>query len=143
MFGLPRLNRHVEDGILGVGSQERWQRLLRRLKADLRLVNRLGLRLPTIPLDDDEDGLIARYVEPNPHKPGVEEAWVVGHEDNGVPSYTIPIWALIGHYLYHLPRNVDDVARAYDVPAEAVEAAVAYYRRHQCAVDTRLAVHAD
>jgi uncharacterized protein (DUF433 family) len=133
MFGLRRLAGHVSDGALSTADQKRYRQVLHRLKAALPLVNRLNLRLPAVPLDDDEDALIARYIEPNPHKPAVEEARLT--------DYGISVWAIMGYYLLALNRDVDEVARAYDVPREAVEAAIAYYRRHQCAIDTRLAAN--
>jgi len=76
-----------------------------------------------------EDELIERYIEPNPHKPWASEAWLI--------DYGVPVWALIG-YLNGVDGDVADAAKAYHVPKEAIEAAVAFYGRHQCVIDARL-----
>jgi uncharacterized protein (DUF433 family) len=53
----------------------------------------------------------------------------------------VPIWAIVGHW-----RAVDEdgarVAQSYRIPREAVEAALAYYRRHAAVIDARLAANA-
>lgn len=85
----------------------------------------------------DEDALIARYIEPNPHKSGVAEVWVVGAE-----GHVVPIWAIIGHYLLAVNQDADQVAFNYDMPREAIDAALAYYRRHKCAIDARIEANA-
>lgn len=75
-----------------------------------------------------EDELIAKYVEVDPWR-GLHKAWLA---DSGVP-----VWALVGS----LPAAGDDlveVASAYDVPLEAAEAAMAYYRRHKALIDAWL-----
>lgn len=48
------------------------------------------------------------------------------------------IWAMIG-YVRLIDNDVAQVARDYEVSEEAVEAALAYYRRHRLAIDGRLA----
>ena len=68
--------------------------------------------------------------EPDPTRPGFGEYRL---KDRGVP-----IWAIIGS-LTEDADNIDEVAEAYDVPREAVEAALAFYRRHRAAIDVRLA----
>jgi uncharacterized protein (DUF433 family) len=77
--------------------------------------------------------LIARWIEPSPYLPGVDEARI---RETGVP-----VWALIGY----LPAVGDDPARVahdYELPVEAVQAALAYYRKHRPAIDARLAQNA-
>jgi uncharacterized protein (DUF433 family) len=78
------------------------------------------------------DGLIARYIEENPAKPGPADARLIG--------YGVPVWALIG-YLPAVGRRAQSVAADYDLPLEAVEAALAYYKQHQSAIDARLAAN--
>ena len=73
--------------------------------------------------------LIERWVELDPARPGPAYARLT--------EYGIHIWALIGH----LPAAEDDVAQVasdYHIPVEAVEAALAYYRRHRTAIDAKL-----
>ncbi len=51
------------------------------------------------------------------------------------------MWALIG-YLGMVDGNADQVALDYVLPREAVEAALAYYRRHQAVIEARIAANA-
>lgn len=77
-----------------------------------------------------EEELIGRYIELNPNKPWLSEAWLKGSG--------IPIWAMIGAF-----RGVDHdrarLAELYGVSIEAVRAVLAYYDRHRCEIDARLA----
>src|SRR5687768_6058305 len=77
----------------------------------------------------DEQALIDRWLERNPHKPWLDEVRVV---DRGVA-----VWALIGH-LGGTAWDVDRTARAHRLPRGAVEAACAFYRRHGALIDARL-----
>ena len=81
-------------------------------------------------LTDDE--LIARYIAPHPTKPGADQAIVAGHG--------VSVWALVG-YLRGTDASIRQVAADYDLPIEAVEAAMAYYRRHKALIDSRLAIN--
>ena len=82
----------------------------------------------TRPLTDDE--LIARYIELNPRRPGRDRAHV---RDAGVE-----VWALVAYYQDGAPGDVDEVARVYDIPVDAVRAALAYYGRERDLIDARL-----
>jgi uncharacterized protein (DUF433 family) len=76
-----------------------------------------------------DEELIAKYIDPDPHGYGPAEARLL--------RYGVSVWALIGA----LPAANDDivqVAADYDLPLEAVEAAVAYYRHHRALIDARL-----
>ena len=77
--------------------------------------------------------LIAQYIEPNPHHPGVADARL---KESGVP-----VWALIGHY-QATGRDPAYVAESYEVPIAAVKAALAYYDQHAAALEARLAENA-
>ena len=79
------------------------------------------------------DALIAKYIEPHPSKPGVSNAWLTTDRH-------VPVWALIGH-LDVVEGDVDQVARDYGVPREAVDAALAYYERHKASIDARLTLN--
>jgi uncharacterized protein (DUF433 family) len=81
---------------------------------------------------EDAD-LIARWIEPDPNRPGAYNVWIV--------EYCIHVWALIGH-LEAVDNCVDRVAEDYDIPVEAVRAAVDYYRAHKEIIDARLAANA-
>jgi uncharacterized protein (DUF433 family) len=75
---------------------------------------------------------ITRYVEQHPRKRGEAEARLADSK--------IAIWALVG-YLRMVDGDVDRVAADYDLPRDAVEAALAYYRQHRAAIDARLAAN--
>ena len=79
-----------------------------------------------------ERNLVARWIEPNPHRPGVEDAILVG--------YGVSVWALIG-YLSLVEHDIARVAADYEIPQEAVEAALAYSQEHKAAIDARLAAN--
>ncbi len=76
--------------------------------------------------------LIEQYIEQNPHRPGLDEARLIG--------YGVAVWALIG-YLGGAMGDVQRVAEDYDIPVEAVEAAIAYYNEHQILIDARRAAN--
>lgn len=63
---------------------------------------------------------------------GLDEARVVGRG--------VEVWALVG-YVEAYRGDLARVARAFDLPVEAVEAALAYYRAHRCAIDNRIAAN--
>lgn len=77
----------------------------------------------------DENQLIAEYIELNPHKPWRDEARL---KDSG-----IAVWALIG-YLPAVGGDVDQVAADYEISREAMDAALAYYRRNKAIIDARI-----
>ncbi len=84
---------------------------------------------------DDSGGqvLMARWIERNPHKPWLDEARLV--------KSGVPVWALVGH-LRSAGGGVAEAARAFDVPEEAVAAALAFYRRHRVVIDARIEANA-
>ena len=82
----------------------------------------------------DTDALIARYIEENPRRPGPLHARL---KESGVE-----IWALISYLQKAMQGDRSSTARDYDLPIEAVEAAEAYYHRHQDILNARIAVNA-
>lgn len=80
-----------------------------------------------------EDELIRFYIEPNPWQPGVEEARLA--------KLGVAVWALVAHF-HAGDDDAERVARDYDLPDEAVRAALAYYRRHKAAIEARMAANA-
>jgi uncharacterized protein (DUF433 family) len=81
--------------------------------------------------DETEQALIGRWLEPDALRPA--EMRVVEHG--------IELWALIGYArgLDGTEQEVAErVAQAYDLPVDAVRAALAYYRRHPLQIDARL-----
>ena len=81
----------------------------------------------------EPEALIERYVEPNPHHPGPA--------DVRLREYCVPVWALIG-YWKAAEGDVERVAADYRLPREAVEAAIAYYKRNRAVIDARIAANA-
>lgn len=79
-----------------------------------------------------DDEVIARCIEENPWHPGPADVRLI---ESGVP-----VWALAGQYLAGA-GDVAEIAADYALPCEAVEAALAYYRRHQAVIDARLAAN--
>ena len=63
-----------------------------------------------------------------------------------VPAYarvreqSVSVWALIGH-ARAVRGDSARVARDYELPQEAVEAASSFYRRHKAIIDDRLAAN--
>ena len=80
-----------------------------------------------------DDELIAGYIEQNPYYPGLDAARVKG--------YGVSVWAIIA-YLHSVGGDVAQVATDYALPRKAVEATVAYYRRHKHLIDARIAANA-
>jgi uncharacterized protein (DUF433 family) len=81
----------------------------------------------------EPEALIERYVEPNPHH--------VGPADVRLREHCVPVWALVG-YWKAAEGDVERVAADYRLPREAVEAAIAYYKRNQAVIDARIAANA-
>jgi uncharacterized protein (DUF433 family) len=80
----------------------------------------------------NESDLIARYIEPNPNRPGADEARIVG--------YGVSVWTLVA-YLDAVGGDEARVASDYGLPLEAVQAAIAYYSQHREAIDARNAAN--
>ena len=79
-----------------------------------------------------DDALVESWIESNPFKPGTADA--------RVREYGVPVWALIG-YLQGYDGDVGRVARAYGIPVESVQAAAAFYARHEAVIDVRMAAN--
>ena len=76
-----------------------------------------------------DNELIHKYIEPNPNRPGLDEA--------RLRDYGVAVWAIVGYWLGY-NGDIDRVAREYAVPRAAVEAAVQYYRQHKPLIDARI-----
>jgi uncharacterized protein (DUF433 family) len=74
--------------------------------------------------------LIERYIIEDPYRSGPAEARLA--------HYGTHVWALVSYYQQAVKNDVDRVAADYEIPREAVEAALAYYRKHQKAIDARI-----
>lgn len=81
----------------------------------------------------DDDPLIRKYIEPNPNKPGADEVRIKG--------YGVSVWAIIGYLDTGDEKELAAIAHGFQIPLEAVQAAVEYYRRHMAIIDNRLAAN--
>ena len=75
------------------------------------------------------DALITAYIEADPNHPGAD--------DVRLKHYGVSVWAIVGYWKAN-GGNIARVADGYGIPTEAVDAALAYYRRHQAAIENRL-----
>ncbi|MBI2938803.1 MAG: DUF433 domain-containing protein [Chloroflexi bacterium] len=79
----------------------------------------------------NEQQLIEQYIDLDTARyPG-------GRADARLRGYGVPVWALIGQ-LRAIGGDIDQLAKDYELPREAVEAALAYYRRNKAYIDARL-----
>ncbi len=76
--------------------------------------------------------MIARHVYLDLRHPNPAEARLV---DSGVN-----VWALVGYRDANLAGLVE-IAAAYELAEDAVRAAFAFYRRHRCAINGRIALN--
>jgi uncharacterized protein (DUF433 family) len=99
-----------------------------------RLLERSTPPAPSTAISDaahDPEELIAEHIAPDSRGPA--EARLADHG--------VRVWAVIGS----LRANAGDISAAaadYDLPPEAMAAALAYYDRHRAAIDARLALNA-
>lgn len=70
----------------------------------------------------DADDLIEKWIEPNPHRAGGGYA--------RVKAYGVSVWILVS-YLQGPGADIAKAAQDYDMPEEAVQAALAYYERNE------------
>lgn len=81
-------------------------------------------------LNTDRQALIDHWIEFHPRKPGPAEA--------RLKVSAIPVWSIVGDVgLAH--GDLAELAAAFDVPTDAVEAALAYYEEHRGQLDARIA----
>jgi uncharacterized protein (DUF433 family) len=88
----------------------------------------VGKKAPVMPTDDE---LVERFIEPDPHRPS----------DTRIAEFGVPVWALIG-YLKVVNGDIAEVASAYEVPEDAVRAAIAFYKAQPGLIDAKLALNA-
>lgn len=80
-------------------------------------------------MDEQAQRLVDRFIRLDPSRPTPDEAIVLPSE--------VKVWAVIGD----LRTNDGDVpctAAGYDLPEDAVRAAIAYYEHHRILIDNRL-----
>jgi hypothetical protein len=87
-----------------------------------------------VTVERQEQALIDEYIKVDPRDRGPADAYLV--------EYSAPVSALIAYCLGDAQHDVDRVAVDYEVPVEAVPAALAYYQRHKAFIDAKLLLNA-
>src|SRR5687767_9681794 len=82
--------------------------------------------------ESTQEALIERHIDANPHGRGPAEARLA--------EYGPAVWAIVA-YWKAANGDLRQVARDFEVPMEAVEAALAFYRLHQDLIDARLVLN--
>ena len=78
---------------------------------------------------EERQELIACFIVPDPHHPGIAHYQL--------RDSAISVWALVAYY-DAVGHDLDRVAYDYDIPAEQVRAALAFYTEHVDAIDAYL-----
>lgn len=86
-------------------------------------------RLKETLAEDEQVTLMRTWLQDHPHRPAPYEVIVGPH--------SVPVYALIG-YLEVAKGDLCKVAEAYDVPLDAVKAAVVYYSRYPEIITARV-----
>ncbi len=81
-----------------------------------------------------DDALIARYIAPRRYEDGRANAYL--------PDYGYRVAALIA-YLQSVNNDVQETARSYQLPEEAMLAAIAFYRQNRAVIDARILLDID
>jgi len=96
-----------------------------KLPCATKLSNRLAHELT----DEAQAGLLGVYIEQDPAGLGVGGA--------RTKAEGVSVWALIG-YLEALDGDLDRVARDYELPPDAVRAALLYFHRNPTVIAARI-----
>ena len=80
---------------------------------------------------EERADLIARYIQPNPHRPGIAH-FVVRDE-------WISVWALVAYY-ETVQGNIAQVTHDYTIDPRYVRAALAFYAEHTEEIDAFLRI---
>lgn len=83
---------------------------------------------------EQDDALIARYIAPRPHDDGRANAYL--------PEFGFRVATLIG-YLQSIENDVRETARSYQLPEDAMLAAIAFYRQNRAVIDARILLDID
>ena len=93
----------------------------------------LDAAVAALPDDPTVQRLVQTYVQRDPRRPGLDRARVVAG------GHGTPIWAIIGDL--RGGEGLESTAATYELPKEAVLAAIGFYREHQAVIDHRLAIN--
>lgn len=90
-----------------------------------------GVRGSAAPRPSIDDRLIKRYVDLD------TDRYAAGRADARLRDSGVSVWAIVGH-LRAIGDDIDQAARDYHLPRQAIEAALAYYRQNRELIDARL-----
>jgi uncharacterized protein (DUF433 family) len=76
-----------------------------------------------------DEEFVAQHIDANPGGRGPAEARLA--------EYGTSVWAIVA-YWNAVDQDAGVVARDFEVPLDAIEAALAYYRLHKDLIDARL-----
>jgi uncharacterized protein (DUF433 family) len=77
----------------------------------------------------ETDRLIEEHIEPDPGRPGIMEA--------RLRRSAVPVWTLIV-YWQAADEDTERVTHDYRLRPEEMQAAIAYYRKHEPLIDERI-----
>lgn len=77
-----------------------------------------------------QEALLNQYIQFDPDKSGVDQVRVIPAD--------VPVWVIVAQ-VEGVDGDVSQVADDYELPREAVEAALIFYRRNRAAIDARRA----
>lgn len=95
----------------------------------LNEARRAGKRIRGQRSEQDQANLLQRYIELDPYRPAVYEAQT---RDEG-----IPVWVLVSS-VDAADGKIQAVADSYEIPAEAVEAAILFFMLHRAEITARI-----
>ncbi|HEY7064314.1 MAG TPA: DUF433 domain-containing protein [Chloroflexota bacterium] len=81
----------------------------------------------------DTDALIEEQIEENPYHRGPG--------DVRLRHTAVPVWALVNYWRV-AGEDAERTAADYEIPLEAMQAALAYYRRNPAVIDARIVANA-
>jgi len=94
----------------------------------MRRILTMSDRILDMQTQSRNDTLVAAYIEQDSARPGKDEA--------RLKTYGVSVWAIIGYWKG--AGDLAETAAGYDVPIEAVEAALVYDDRNRGIIDARL-----
>ncbi len=83
---------------------------------------------------EGDNELVARYIAPKPHESGRASAYF--------PNHGFYVATIVGKLL-HANGDIQETARAYQLPVDGVLAALAFYRQNRAIIDARLLLDLD
>ncbi len=82
----------------------------------------------------EDDALIARYIAPRPYDSGRANAYL--------PEFGFRVATLIA-YMQSVGNDAAETATFYEIPDDAMNAAIAFYRQNQAVIDARILLDID